>query len=147
MLTGGVVVATAVLTGLLLWLEHTAALAASLGFLVLWAVLAGAYVLAWLRMRAVASPLGLHGDGVVSRSPYGELVVPWESVESARVEGPLLRIRIRPGAPVDHTRLRPAAWPVVEANGIRITLAALDVPLEELRQAFTVQSSGRVQVA
>jgi hypothetical protein len=135
-------VAAAAVLALLLWVEGTARVVSVVVVLAVWAVFAAGGVVAWSRTRAIASPLGLHGDGVTSRSPYGELVVPWESVAAARIEGKTLRIWVRFGAPADHSRLRDAAWRTVEENGVRISLAALDVALEELRRAFTVQSSG-----
>ena len=34
---------------------------------------------------------------------------------------------------------------MAQKNGVRISLAVLDIGVEELRQAFVVQSGGRVQ--
>ena len=42
--------------------------------------------------------------------------------------------------------LRPEMMRIVEQHGIRYSLRALDIGVDELRQAFVVQSGGLVQV-
>ena len=101
-------------------------------------------------------PLGLHGDGLHARSQFGELVAPWETIQSAAIErawsGRRLRIRLVPPrdprhAAIVHANLNPKMFEVVDKRGMRYSLRVLDIGLDELRQAFVVQSGGRVQVS
>lgn len=146
-----ILVATAILTALFFLLDGAALIFALTAFLIVWLFFVGGYAWTWARMRTIASPLGLHGGGVVSRSHLGQLVIPWEAVDSARIEGRTLRVRMVASndpriTTVDHSALQDVGWARVQKNGLRISLAALDVGLEELRQGFVVQSGGRVQL-
>ncbi len=147
-----ILVATAILTGLFLWLNGAVLVFAMTAFLIVWLLFVGGYAWTWVHMRMVASPLGLHGDGLVSRSHLGQLEIPWEAVASARIEGRRLRVRMVPSSDtritsVDHSALRDTAWTMAQKNGVRISLAVLDIGVDQLRQAFVVQSGGRVQLA
>jgi hypothetical protein len=148
----------AVLTGLVLaaveLLEGTARLAALVGLVLFWLFHAGVYLVTWMRMRRVEEPLGLHGDGLHARSRFGEVVVPWAAVGSVRVErtwsGRRLRIRLVPAGDARRDGIV-ATVPVqvvdmVNRRGMRYSLRALDIGLDELRGAFVVQSGGRVHV-
>jgi hypothetical protein len=147
-----ILVATAIFTGFSFWLDGAVLVFALTASLIVWLFFVGGYAWTWARMRTVASPLGLHGVGVVSRSHLGQLVIPWEAVASARIEGRRLRIRMVPSndpriTAVDHSALRDTAWTMTQKNGVRISLTVLEIGLEELGREFVVQSGGRVQLA
>jgi hypothetical protein len=136
-------------------LGDTALLLALVALVVLWLLWSGLYVFGWTRMRKVASPLGLHGDGLHARSQFGELTAPWETVQAATVErawnGRRLRVRLVPPtdgrfAQVEHATLNPKMFEVVQREGLRYSLRVLDIGVEELREAFVVQSGGRVRL-
>ncbi len=120
----------------------------------LWILTTATYAWTWTRIRQVDSPLGLHPFGVFGHSIRGTLEVPWEAVVSAGVErhwtGRRLRIRVVPptdprhAAIVDHVDDR--TMRVVDRQGMRYSLRILDVELEDLRQAFVVQSGGRLHL-
>ena len=102
-----------------------------------------------------AAYYGLHGDGLHARSQLGELMAPWESVASARIErawnGRRLRIRLVPPTDprfqqVEHATLAPRVFERVSRVGLRYSLRILDIGVDELREAFVVQSGGRVRV-
>jgi hypothetical protein len=105
-------------------------------------------------MRKISHPLGLHGDGLHARSHFGELMAPWETLQSVAIErrwnGKLLRVRLVP--PGDPTRaglvssVDPRVLKAIERRGMRYSLRVLDIGIDELRQAFVVQSGGRVRV-
>ena len=94
----------AILTGLVapafVLLEGVALLVVLIVLVLFWLFHSGLYVFTWTRMRKVSHPLGLHGDGLHARSQFGELVAPWETVQSATIErawnGKRLRIRLVP---------------------------------------------------
>jgi hypothetical protein len=143
-------VATAVLD-----LGDTALLLVLVALVVLWVFWSGLYVFTWTRMRRVDVPLALRGDGLHAHSQFGELTAPWETVRSAAVErtwtGRRLRVRLVPPTDerfqqVEHARLEPQMFEVVRREGMRYSLRALDIGVDELREAFTVQSGGRVHV-
>jgi hypothetical protein len=121
---------------------------------VLWLLTSVGYVLVWNRMRRIESPLALHAYGVFARSQYGELTAPWETVRSATIErvwsGRQLRILLVPPDDPRHgdlvDRVDPRMMKVVDTRGMRFSLRILDIGVEELRQAFTVQSGGRIRV-
>jgi hypothetical protein len=146
-LTGLVATAAALLDGIAL-------LVALILLVLFWLLHSGLYVFTWTRMRWVAHPIGLHGDGLHARSHVGEIVAPWETVRSVVVErawnGRRLRIRlVRPGDPrhaaiVSH--VRPQVMRIIDKRGMRYSLRVLDIDLEALRQAFVVQSAGRIEV-
>jgi hypothetical protein len=133
------------------------ALTVVLGVLVVvWLIWSGMFAFTWTRMRRVTSPLGLHPTGLVARGPFGELSAPWETVQSAAVErawnGRRLRIRLVPStdprfAEVEHADLNPRMFEVVQTQGMRYSLRILDIGVDQLREAFVVQSGGRVQVS
>jgi hypothetical protein len=115
----------------------------------------GLYLLAWRRTRAIDFPLELQPTGLVARSAYGELVVPWHTITSASVErtwsGRRLRLRLVPPSDARHSDivvawLRPEMMKVVERRGVRYSLRALDIGTDQLRDAFVLQSGGRVHV-
>ena len=126
---------TAVVLGTSAILEGVPLLVALLVLAGAWIVHVGLFLTAWRRLRRVPFPLGVHGDGLHDRTPPGEVVVPWDAVRSATLRprllrSPLLRVdRLDPGE-------RPVRW----------SLRVLDVGADELRQAFTVQSGGRVEL-
>jgi hypothetical protein len=121
---------------------------------VLWLFWSGTYAWTWTRMRRVESPLGLHGFGVFGRSQFGTLEVPWDAVRSAKVErhwsGRRLRIRLVPPTDPRHegivNHVSDPMMKIVDKQGMRFSLRILDITPEQLRQAFVVQSGGRVQV-
>lgn len=130
-------------------------LAAVLGALtVLWLMWSGLYVLTWVRQRRIDVPLSLGATGILAHSQFGQLEVAWTAVQSAVIErtwsGRRLRIRlVPPGAPeragvIDH--LNPQMMKTVDKRGMRYSLRVFDITVEDLRQAFTVQSGGRVHV-
>ncbi len=154
------VVYAAILTGLVavafVLLDGVALLVVLIALVVFWLFHSGLYVFSWTRMRKVSHPLGLHGDGLHARSQFGELVAPWETIRSVAVErawsGRRLRIRlVPPGDPahagIVHDGLDPRMFTIVVRRGMRYSLRALDIDVDELRQAFTVQSGGRVRVS
>lgn len=150
-LVGYVAVATGAFVAAALLLDGAARVTVLVVLLVLWLLVAGTYAWTWTRIREVASPLGLHGTGVVSRSQFGQLVLPWEAVESITLEGSTLVIRPVPagdprGVGVDATALVPSALDRVQRRGVNISLAALDISPADLRQAVTVQSGGRFRL-
>jgi len=148
----------AVLTGLVAaavaLLDGTALLLVLLGLVVFWLFHSGLYVFTWSRMRKVAHPLGLHGDGLHARSQFGELVAPWEAVASVVLErawnGRRLRIRLVPAGDPRRAGLvvhvPPRLLQLVDRRGMRYSLRVLDLDVDRLREAFVVQSAGRVQV-
>jgi hypothetical protein len=137
-----------------LTLGDTALTVALVVLVALWLFWSGTYLFAWTRRRRVDVPLSLRATGLVARGQFGDLEVPWAAVRSAEVErtwtGRLLRIRLVPATDparaqvVDH--LDDAMLGVVEKHGIRYSLRVLDIGLDPLRDAFTVQSAGRVRV-
>ena len=114
--TFALVVYAAILTGLIalafVLLEGVALLVVLIVLVLFWLFHSGLYVFTWTRMRKVSHPLGLHGDGIHARSQFGELVAPWETVQSATIErawnGKRLRIRLVPswGPPPRRDRAR-----------------------------------------
>jgi hypothetical protein len=121
---------------------------------VLWLVTSLTYAWTWTRIRRVETPLGLHAFGVFSHSQFGTLEVPWDAVQSATIErhwsGRRLRVRLVPPTDPRHAgivnHVKDPMMQVVDKRGMRYSLRILDVTLEDLRQAFVVQSGGRVHV-
>jgi len=157
--TFALVVYAAILTGLVaaafIFLDGVALLVVLLVLVLFWLFHSGLYVFTWTRMRKVSHPLGLHGDGLHARSQFGELVAPWETITSAAIErawnGKRLRIRLVPPedprhAGIVHADLNAKMFEVVGRRGMRYSLRVLDIELDDLREAFVVQSGGRVQV-
>ncbi len=158
--TFALIVYAAILTGLVAvasaFLEGVALLVVLIVLVLFWLFHSVLYVFSWTRMRKVAHPIGLHGDGVHGRSQFGELIAPWETVQSAAIErvwsGKRLRIRlVPPGDPrhagIVHANLNPKMFEIVNKRGMRYSLRVLDIDLERLREAFVVQSAGRVQIS
>jgi len=139
----------------LLELGDTALLMVLVGLVILWLFWSGLYVFTWTRMRRISSPLGLHGDGLHAHSQFGDLSAPWEAVQTASIErawnGRRLRVRLVPStdqrfAQVEHANLNPRMFEVVQREGLRYSLRILDVRVDQLREAFVVQSGGRVRL-
>jgi hypothetical protein len=135
---------------------HDGALGVTLGLLtVLWLLWSGLYVFTWTRMRRVSVPLELRGFGIFAHGQFGDLEIPWETVRSATVErawnGQRLRVRLVPPTAPEHERIvnhvNDRMMKVVDREGVRYSLRVLDVGVDELREAFIVQSGGRVRVA
>ena len=158
--TFALIVYAAILTGLVAlasaFLEGVALLVVLIVLVVFWLFHSGLYVFGWTRMRKVSHPLGVHGDGLHARSQFGELIAPWETIQSAAIErawnGRRLRIRLVPPedprhAGIVHANLNPSMFEVVGKRGMRYSLRVLDIDVERLREAFVVQSAGRVQVS
>jgi hypothetical protein len=153
------IVYAAILTGLVTLasalLDGTALLVVLIVLVVFWLFHSALYVYTWTRLRQISHPLGLHGDGLHARSQFGELVAPWEAIASATIErawnGRRLRIRLLPpgqaarDAVVWH--VPPAVVATIDRRGMRYSLRALDIGADELREAFVVQSAGRVRVS
>jgi hypothetical protein len=146
---------TALVAAAFTWLDGTALLVVLILLVLFWVFWSGLYVLGWTQMRKVSHPLGLQGDGLHARSQFGELTAPWETIQSAVIErawnGKRLRIRlVPPGDPrhaqIVHTGLNPKMFEIVQRRGMRYSLRVLDIDLAQLRQAFVVQSGGRVQL-
>jgi hypothetical protein len=147
---------TALVWGATLLLDgHDTALGVTLVVLtVLWLLWSGLYVFTWTRMRRVAVPLELRGFGVFARGQFGSLEVPWEAVQSAAVErawnGRRLRIRLVPPTAPEHAQIvnhvNERMMRIVDEEGMRYSLRVLDIGIDQLREAFTVQSGGRVRV-
>ena len=122
---------------------------------VLWLFWSGTYVFSWTRMRRIDVPLTLQGSGILGHSQFGTLEVPWAAVRSAAVErawtGRRLRIRLVPPGDPHHAdivnHVTPQMMQVVDKRGMRYTLRILDVDVDRLREAFVVQSGGRVRVS
>jgi hypothetical protein len=120
----------------------------------LWLFWSVGYLWTWTRIRRVETPLGLHAFGVFSHSQFGSIEVPWDAVQSVAIErhwnGRRLQIRLVPtGDPrhagiVDH--VDGSMMAVVDKRGMRYSLRILDVSTDQLREAFTAQSGGRVRV-
>lgn len=134
---------------------HDTALGVTLGVLtLLWLLWSGLYVFTWTRMRRVAVPLELRAFGLFAHGQFGTLEVPWEAVHSAAIErawnGRRLRVRLVPPTAPEHAsvvnHLNEPMMKVVDKEGMRYSLRVLDVGVEQLREAFTVQSGGRVRV-
>jgi hypothetical protein len=134
---------------------HDTALGVALVALtLLWVLWSGLYVFTWTRMRRVAVPLELQGSGIVARGRFGDLEVPWAAVRSATLEpawnGRRLRVRLVPPTAPAHAQvvnhLTDRMTRVIEREGVRYSLRILDVGVDPLREAFTVQSGGRVRV-
>jgi hypothetical protein len=134
---------------------HDGAMGVTLGALtVLWLLWSGLYVFTWTRMRRVAVPLELGGSGVFAQGQFGSLEVPWEAVRSAAVErawgGRRLRIRLVPPTAPEHAQVvnhvSDRMMRIVDKEGMRYSLRVLDIGVDQLREAFTVQSGGRVRV-
>jgi hypothetical protein len=148
------VILTALVAAAFTWLDGTTLLVVLIVLVLLWLFWSGLYVFTWSRMRKVSHPLGLHGDGLHARSQFGELMAPWETIQSAAVEpawnGKRLRIRLVPPSDPRHAgivnHVNPQMMKVVDQRGMRYSLRVLDIELEELRQAFVVQSGGRVRL-
>ena len=81
------VVYAAILTGLVAaafsLLDGIALLVVLIVLVLFWLFHSAMYLFAWTRMRKVSHPLGLHGDGLHARSQFGELIAPWETIQSA----------------------------------------------------------------
>ena len=155
MLVGYAVVLTALVGLATALLEGTPLLAVLLALVVAWLLHVGLYLYTWSRMRKVASPLGLHGDGLHARSAFGEVVAPWEAIASAVVEsrwrGPMLRVRLVPPGDSRRTSVTdssgyPRLMRSIDRHGMRYSLRVLEIEEAQLREAFVVQSGGRVQV-
>lgn len=155
-LLGYAVVLTAVVLVAVALLEGTVLVVVVLVLLAAWLIHVALYRYAWTRWRRVTSPLGLHGDGVRGRSPFGEVLVPWEAVASAgierRIRGRMLRVRLVPASDPQRARVTdtsgfPRVLRTIDRRGMRYSLRVLDIGEDQLRQAFVVQSGGRVQVA
>jgi hypothetical protein len=149
-------VLTALVAAAFTFIDGTALLVVLVVLVLFWLFWSGLYVVGWTGMRRISHPLGLHGDGVHGRSQFGDLTAPWETVQSAAIErawnGRRLRIRlVPPGDPrhaqIVHTGLNPKMFELVQREGMRYSLRVLDIDLERLREAFVVQSVGRVRVA
>jgi len=156
MLVGYAVVLSALVAVATALLEGTALLVVLVVLAVAWLVHIGLYLLAWSGLRKVASPLGLHGDALHARSPFGEVVAPWEAVASAVIEprwrGPMLRVRLVPAGDPRHATIADGSrdsrlMRTIDRRGMRYSLRVLDIAEAQLREAFVVQSAGRVQVA
>ena len=158
--TFALIVYAAILTGLVAvasaFLDGVALLVVLIVLVLFWLFHSGLYVFTWARMRKVSHPLGLHGDGLHARSQFGELIAPWETIQSTAIErawnGRRLRVRlVPPGDPrhagIVHANLNPKMFEIVGKRGMRYSLRVLDIDLERLREAFVVQSAGRVQVS
>jgi hypothetical protein len=153
-LVGYAVIATGLVAAAFSLLDGVALLVVLIVLVLFWLFHSGLYVFTWTRMRKVSHPLGLHGDGLHARSQFGELVAPWETIRSAAIEqawtGKRLRVRlVPPGDParagiVSH--VDPRVLKAVDRRGMRYSLRALEIGVDELRQAFVVQSGGRVRV-
>ena len=157
--TFALVVYAAILTGMVAaafsLLDGVALLVVLIVLVLFWLFHSGLYLFSWTRMRNVSHPLGLHGDGLHARSQFGELIAPWETIQSATIErawnGKRLRIRLVP--PSDPRRagivshVDPRVLKVIDQRGMRYSLRALDIGVDQLREAFVVQSGGRVQVS
>ena len=137
-------------------LGDTALVLVLLGLVLAWLAWIGLFVAAWLKTRKVDVPLELEPTGLVARSTYGELVIPWGTIVSATIErtwsGRRLRLRLVPESDPRHADivvawLRPEMMRVVERHGIRYSLRVLDIGVDELRHAFLSQSGGLVHVA
>jgi hypothetical protein len=146
---------TALVAAAFVLLDGTALLVVLLVLTVLWLFWSALYLFTWSRMRRIDNPLALHDYGVFARSQFGELTAPWDTVQSAAVErawnGRLLRIRLVP--PTDprhgeivHADLNPRKFQSVEREGLRYSLRVLDIDVDRLREAFVVQSGGRIRV-
>jgi hypothetical protein len=143
-------VATAVLD-----LGDTALLVALVALVVLWLFWSGTYVVSWTRMRRIDAPLALQGSGLSAHSQFGTLEVPWAAVRSAAIErawnGRRLRIRLVPPTDPHHAdivnHVDARMMDIVDKHGMRYSLRILDVDLDKLREAFVVQSGGRVRVS
>jgi hypothetical protein len=122
---------------------------------ILWLFWSGTYVFSWTRMRRIDAPLTLQGSGILAHSQFGTLEVPWAAVRSAAIErvwnGHRLRIRLVPPTDPHHAdivdHVSPRMMGVVDKQGMRYSLAILDVDLDRLREAFVVQSGGRIRVS
>jgi hypothetical protein len=134
---------------------HDTALGVSLVALtVLWLLWSGLYVFTWTRMRRIAVPMELGGFGIFAHGQFGDLEIPWEAVRSAAIErawnGQRLRVRLVPPTAPEHAqivnRVDERMMRLVDKEGVRYSLRVLDVGVDELREAFTVQSGGRVRV-
>ncbi len=157
--TFALVVEAAIFTGLVAlasaFLDGTMLLVVLIVLVVFWLFHSGLYVFTWTRMRKISHPLGLHGDGLHARSQFGEIIAPWETLQSVAIErrwnGKLLRVRLVP--PADPTRaglvsrVDPRVLTTIDRRGMRYSLRALDIGVDELREAFVVQSGGRVRVS
>ncbi|HEX5089125.1 MAG TPA: hypothetical protein VFV89_15055 [Nocardioides sp.] len=157
----GVLVGYAAIFTALVWAAtllldgHDVALGMALVVLtVLWLLWSGLYVFTWTRMRRVDVPLELHASGVFARGQFGTLEVPWAAVRSATVErtwnGRRLRIRLVPPTSPEHAgivnHVNDRMMKVVDKEGMRYSLRVLAIGEDELREAFTVRSGGRVRV-
>jgi hypothetical protein len=148
------VILTALVAAAFTWLDGTTLLVVLIVLVLFWLFWSGLYVFTWTRMRRVSHPLGLHGDGLHARSQFGELMAPWESIQSAAIErawnGKRLRIRLVPPSDPRHAgivnHVNPQMMKVVGKRGMRYSLRVLDIELDVLRQAFVVQSGGRVRL-
>ena len=146
---------SAFLLAAVVFLDGTPLIVVLLVLALLWLFWSALYLFTWMRMRRIDSPLALHGYGVFARSQFGELTVPWEAVQSVAIErtwtGRMLRIRLVPAtdprhADIVHANLNPKRFEIVQRQGMRYSLRVLDIGAEQLREAFVVQSGGRVRV-
>jgi hypothetical protein len=126
-----------------------------LGLVLVWLGWSGLYVSAWVKTRRIDVPMELQPTGLVARSPYGELVIPWDTITSARIErtwvGRRLRLRLVPTSDPRHADitvawLRPEMMRVVEKHGVRYSMRVLDIEADQLREAFELRSGGRVRI-
>jgi hypothetical protein len=149
------VVFTGFVAAAVTFLDGTAQLLLLLVLALLWLLLSALYLVTWARMRRIDVPLALHAYGVFARSQFGDLTAPWETVQSVALErawnGRLLRIRLVPTgdprhADIVHAHLNPKRFEVVQREGLRYSLRVLATDVDRLREAFVVQSGGRVRV-
>lgn len=122
------------------------------GFMFLPAVVVEAVVLAqitgaWLRLRRIRTPIELGADGMLLRTPYGDVRAPWSAIGAATLERGLLgrsvRFRLAPGFP---TGLPGRSARLVDREGLRYAMRVLDVDVATLRSEVERSSGGRVTV-
>jgi hypothetical protein len=149
------VVFTAFVAAAFTFLDGTALSVVLLALTVLWLLWSALYLFTWTRMRRIEHPLALHDYGVFAVSQFGDLTAPWETLQSAAVErawtGRQLRIRLVPPtdprhAGIVHANLNPKKFESVQREGLRYSLRVLDIGVDQLREAFAVESGGRINV-
>ena len=161
LVAAGVLVGYAAIFTALVWAAtllldgHDTALGLALVVLtVLWLLWSGLYVFTWTRLRRIGVPLELHGAGMLARGQFGDLDIPWTAITSAAIErawnGRRLRVRLVPPTAPEHAQvvnhLNERMTKIVEKQGVRYSLRVLDIGVDQLREAFTVRSGGRVRL-
>jgi hypothetical protein len=101
---------------------------------------------------AAGTVLTVDAAGLSSTLPQGELVLPWQAIESVQLQKrgkhriAIFRAYdgVTPQSPGVHTTLKPAVFRVLAKKGFRIGSAGIDVPVQTILDATAAFTAGRL---